>query len=153
MEALKSGVYRIVSWSGAGDPEARVLTAGEDGVTVTAPGGAPERAQEFRVEVGEDGGYAIQIPARIFPSRSLSYKEPEKGERVIMGPLSDFPTREWKIEPAPQRPLPIPYFIRVPDKDLQLAVSPKMIFPPELELVPSDFDLQNAWALEWVETD
>ncbi|ROQ35492.1 hypothetical protein EDD98_4555 [Streptomyces sp. PanSC19] len=148
METLKSGVYRIVSWSGAGGPEARVLTAGEDGVTVTAPGGAPEGAQEFRVEVGGDGVYAIQIP-----SRSLSYKEPEKGERVIMGPLSDFPAREWKIEPAPQRPLPIPYFIRVPDKDLQLAVSPKMIFPPELELVPSDFDLQNAWALEWVETD
>ncbi|MFD8597266.1 hypothetical protein ACFV1L_19905 [Kitasatospora sp. NPDC059646] len=72
---------------------------------------------------------------------------------MILGPLSDFPTREWKIEPAPQRPLPAPYFIRVPDKDLQLVVSPKAIFPPELELAPSDSDLQNAWALLPVETD
>ncbi|WP_433261556.1 hypothetical protein ACQPZF_27145 [Actinosynnema sp. CS-041913] len=154
METLKSGVYRIVSWSSAMSPEARVLTAGENGVTVAAPGAAPEREQEFSVEVREDGTLcAIQIPARLFPSRSVSYKEAEMGERVILGPVSDFPTREWKIEPAPQNPLPIPYFLRVPDRDLQLVISPKAIFPPELELVPSDSDLQNAWALLPVKTD
>ncbi|SFY48693.1 hypothetical protein [Streptomyces sp. F-1] len=153
MGTLPSGAYRIVSWPSATGPEARVLTAGENGVTVTAPGAAPEREQVFRVEVREDGVCAIQVPARIFPSSSLSYKEPEKGERVILGPLSDFPTREWKVEPAPQVPQPAPYFIRVPDKDLQLVVSPKAIFPPELELAPSDSDLQNAWALLPVETD
>ncbi|MFF0561656.1 hypothetical protein [Streptomyces sp. NPDC004266] len=154
METLKSGVYRIVSWPDAQGPEARVLTAGENGVTVTAPGAAPEREQEFSVEIREDGTLiSIQFPARLFPSRSLSYKEPEKGERVILGPVSDFPTREWRIEPAPQQPLPVPFFIRVPDKELQVVVSPKAIFPPELELAPSDFDLQNAWALLPVATD
>ncbi|MFJ2171399.1 hypothetical protein ACIOHE_00595 [Streptomyces sp. NPDC087851] len=147
MGILKSGVYRIVSWPGELVPEARVLTAGENGVTVTAPGAAPEREQEFSVEVREDGRAAIQIPARLFPSRSLSYKEPEKGERVILGPVSDFPTREWTIELAPQMPLPPPFFIRVPDKDLMMAISPKPTFPPELELAPFNFDLQNAWAL------
>ncbi|MFJ8923610.1 hypothetical protein B046DRAFT_04159 [Streptomyces sp. LamerLS-316] len=146
MEIMKSGVYRIVSWPGELVPEARVLTAGEDGVTVTAPGAAPERDQQFNVEVREDGLAAIQTPARLFPSRSLSYKEAEKGGRVILGPLSDFPTREWRIEPAPQKPYPAPFFIRVTDSDLMLAVSPKLIFPPELELAPYNFDLQNAWA-------
>ncbi|KMO93797.1 hypothetical protein [Streptomyces roseus] len=153
MGTLKSGVYRIVSWPDALGSEARVLTASEEGVTVTAPGAAPEREQEWSVEVKDDGTAAIQFPARLFPSRSLSYKEPEKGERVILGPVSDFPTREWKIEPAPQQPLPAPYFIRVPDKDLQMVVSPKRIFPTELELAPSDVDLQNAWALLPVERD
>ncbi|GGZ42662.1 hypothetical protein [Streptomyces poonensis] len=154
MATLRSGVYRIVSWPGANGPEARVLTASENGVTVTAPGAAPEREQEFSVEVREDGTLAaIQIPARLFPSRSLSYKEPEAGERVILGPLSDFPTREWTIEPAPQSPFPPPYFIRVLDKELQVVVSPKKIFPPELDLAPSNSDLQNAWAFLPVETD
>ncbi|MFQ3563066.1 hypothetical protein QZN11_40530 [Streptomyces gramineus] len=147
MESLKSGVYRIASWPGAQGPEARVLTAGENGVTVAPPGAVPEREQEFSVEVKPDGTCAIQIPARVFPSRSLSYKEPEKGEKVILGPVADFPTREWKIEPAPQLPYPHPYFIRVPDKDLHMVVSPKAIYPPEIELAPSDADLENAWAL------
>ncbi|MFF0435481.1 hypothetical protein ACFYU9_25050 [Streptomyces sp. NPDC004327] len=151
MEFLKSGVYRIVSWPGTEGPEARVLTAGENGVTVSALGAAPEREQEFSVEVKDDGTAAIQIPARIFPSRSLSYEEAEKGERVILGPVSDFPTREWKIELAPQQPLPVPFFIRVPDKELQVVVSPLAIFPPQLELAPSDSDLQNAWAFLPVE--
>ncbi|MDX3591579.1 hypothetical protein PV749_10635 [Streptomyces sp. ID03-2B] len=153
MGILKSGVYRIVSWPGELVPEARVLTAGENGVTVTAPGAAPEREQEWSVEVREDGLAAIQIPARLFPSRSLSYKEAEKGERLILGPVSDFPTREWTIELAPQKPYPAPFFIRVPDNDLMMVVSPKLIFPPELELAPCDFDLQNAWALLPVQRD
>ncbi|NLU69579.1 hypothetical protein [Streptomyces sp. HNM0574] len=153
MGALSSGVYRIVSWPDATGPDARVLTAGANGVTVTAPGAASEREQEFSVEVLEDGTCAIQVPARLFPSRSLGYKEPEKGERVVLGPLSDFPTRVWKVEPAPQAPQPAAYFIRVPDKDLQLAVSSAMIFPPELELAPFDSDLQYAWALLPVKTD
>ncbi|MEW2707798.1 hypothetical protein AB0948_22695 [Streptomyces koyangensis] len=99
------------------------------------------------MEVTPDGRCAIQTPARVFPSRSLSYKEPEKGERVILGPVSDFPTREWTIEPAPQTPMPQPYFIRVPDKDLMVVVSRQAVFPPELELAPADLDLENAWAL------
>lgn len=153
METLKSGVYRIVSWPGATGPEARVLTAGENGVTVTAPGAAPEREQEFSVEVREDGICAIQIPARLFPSRSVSYKEAEKGERVILGPVSDFPTREWKITPAPQAPSPVPFRIEVAERELMMTISPKTIFPPEIELAPSNWDLQNAWALLPVKTD
>ncbi|KJY32414.1 hypothetical protein [Streptomyces sp. NRRL S-495] len=150
---LSSGLYRIISWPGTEGPEARVLTAGEQGVTVVPPGAAPEREQQFSVEVQPDGTCAIQIPARLFPSRSLSYKEPEAGERVILGPLSDFPTREWRLEPAPQSPLPTPYFIRVPDKDLLVVVSPKPIYPPVLELAPFSSDLQHAWALVPVKTD
>ncbi|MFJ4711826.1 hypothetical protein [Streptomyces sp. NPDC088785] len=147
MGTMKSGVYRIVSWPGELVPEARVLTAGEDGVTVTAPGAAPEREQEFSVEVREDGVAAIQFPARLFPSRSLSYRNAEAGERAVLGPVSDFPTREWKIEPAPQKPLPPPCFLRVPGQDLMLVVSPKPIFPPALELAPFSSDLRHAWAL------
>ena len=150
---VKSGVYRIVSWPGELGPEARVLTAGENGVTVTAPGAAPEREQEFNVEVRGDGLAAIQIPARLFPSRSLSCREPEAGERVILGPVSDFPTREWRIELPPQKPIPAPFFIRVPDKDLMMVISPKPIFPPVLELAPVNFDLRNAWAFLPVERD
>ncbi|MFJ4961263.1 hypothetical protein EES43_09220 [Streptomyces sp. ADI96-02] len=155
MGILKSGVYRIVSWPGELVPEARVLTAGENGVTVTAPGAAPEREQEFSVEVREDGLAAIQIPARLFPSRSLSFKEAEKGERVILGPVSDFPTREWKITPAPQKPHPAPFRIGVADDEesLMMAISPKLIFPPEIELAPSNWDLQNCWAFLPVERD
>ncbi|MEU7322728.1 hypothetical protein ABZ682_19555 [Streptomyces griseoviridis] len=153
METLKSGVYRIASWPGAVGPESRVLTAGEQGVTIAAPGAALAREQEFSVEVQPDGTCAIQIPARIFPSRSLSYKEPEKGERVILGPVSDFPTREWKIDPAPQMPTPPPFFIRVPDKDLMLVIAQKAIYPPELELAPANTNLDSAWALQPVETD
>ncbi|MFJ9776748.1 hypothetical protein ACIRVF_36870 [Kitasatospora sp. NPDC101157] len=104
------------------------------------------------MEVREDGTIiAIQIPARLFPSCSLSYKEPEAGERVILGPLSDFPTREWRIEPAPQQPAP--YFIRVPDRELQLVMSPKPIFPPQLALASPNSDLRNAWALLPVKKD
>ncbi|MFF8717585.1 hypothetical protein ACF07T_40270 [Streptomyces sp. NPDC015184] len=114
-------------------------------MTVAPPGAADE--QTFSLVPGPDGTGAIQIPAFIFPSRSLSYKESEKGERVILGPLSDFPTREWRIEPAPQLSDPQPYFLRVPGKDLMMVVSPKAIFPPELELVPFNTDLENAWTI------
>ncbi|WP_251096652.1 hypothetical protein [Streptomyces sp. Caat 7-52] len=141
---MPSGKCVISCWSDT-NGEKRVLTASENGVTVAPPGAADE--QTFSLIPGPDGTVAIQIPALIFPSRSLSYKEPEKGERVILGPLSDFPTREWRIEPAPQMPAPTPYFIRVPDKDLILVVSPKAAFPPELELLPSNRDLENAWAI------
>lgn len=89
----------------------------------------------------------------MLPSRSVSYQEAEEGERVILGPLSDFPTHEWKIEAAPQAPQPTPYFIRVSDKDLHLVVSTKPIFPPMLELAPSDSEVHNAWALVPVKTD
>ncbi|WP_405388130.1 hypothetical protein OG596_09270 [Streptomyces sp. NBC_01102] len=154
MGALRSGVYRIVSWPGEG-PDSRVLTAGEQGVTVASPGAAPEREQEWSVEVREDGLAAIQIPARLFPSRSLSYKEVEKGERLILGPVSDFPTREWKITLAPQKVSPPAFSIGVADDEESLVavISPKLIFPPELELVPSSGDLENCWAFLPVERD
>ena len=60
------------------------------------------------MEVKEDSQLvAIQFyPKPIFLSRSLSYKEPEAGERIILGPLTDFPTREWRIVHVLQKPLP-----------------------------------------------
>lgn len=65
--------------------------------------------QWFVQDLG-NGHVAIQNPADIFPSRSLSYDgKPEKGDRVIPGQVSDFPTREWRVKIAPQKPLPIPY--------------------------------------------
>lgn len=38
-------------------------------------------------------------------------KKQEAGERIVLGSVSDFPTpsREWRAEPAPQLPLPVPY--------------------------------------------
>lgn len=145
MEILQSGVYRIASWPGDLGPESRVLTAGENGVTVTAPGAAPAREQEFSVEVGENGLCAIQIPALLFPSRSLTYKKGEKGERVILGPVSDFPTRQWRITPVPNSSFPPPFHVKVANDEESLAmiISPNS---PEIELAPSSQDLAGAWA-------
>lgn len=65
---------------------------------------------QWRIENLENGIVAIQIPADLFPSRSLSYEgEPREGSRIVPGSLSDFPTREWLVETAPQKPLPVPY--------------------------------------------
>ena len=63
---------------------------------------------QWFVEVSEDG-VVIQHPPLIWPSRSLSYKEPEEGNRIILGPVADFPTRKWRVQLAPQRPFPIPF--------------------------------------------
>ena len=63
---------------------------------------------QWFVEVLENGNVAIQHPANRWPSRSLSYKKPELGERIILGPVSDFPTREWRLEFAKNLPFPIP---------------------------------------------
>ena len=122
--SLPTGIYRISQWGS--HEHAQILTLKDDHITVLPSGGAPERNQEvtiafwqarglpltnvclqWGVETLEDGKIAIQIPANIFPSRSLSYEgEAEEGRRIIPGRLSDFPTREWRIERAPQRPLP-----------------------------------------------
>ena len=65
---------------------------------------------QWRVVVLENGNVAIQYPAHLRPSRSLSYeKPPEEGKRIFLGPPFDFPTCEWRIEPAPQKPLPVPF--------------------------------------------
>ncbi|KIJ98202.1 hypothetical protein K443DRAFT_680920 [Laccaria amethystina LaAM-08-1] len=148
MTFLPNGVYRITLWGSQGQPQ--VLTFHHGQVTVLPPGGASERDQEWLVENLPNDKVAIQIPANVFPSRSLSYKEPEEGERIILGPVSDFPTREWHIEIAPQKPLPVPYFIRVPDKGLLAALSPIPIFPPQLSLFPESNNLEQAWAFELV---
>ncbi|MEV7753754.1 hypothetical protein [Streptomyces griseofuscus] len=147
MGTLSFGVYRI--FTGSAGPEARYLTAGEDGVTVLPSGAAPAREQEFSVEVREDGRAAVQIPARLFPSRSLSYKEPEKGQRVILGPMSDFPTREWKITEGLQ---PGTFTIGVvgDGQSLVMVPSSKAVFPPEVELAPSD---EGGWTFERIEQD
>ncbi|EDR10175.1 uncharacterized protein LACBIDRAFT_293764 [Laccaria bicolor S238N-H82] len=145
--SLPPGTYRITQWGS--HAQSQVLTVENGLVTILAPGAAPEKNQEWRVEVLEDGKVAIQNPANRFPSSSLSYEgEAERGKRIIPGPVSDFPTRFWRVEPAPQRPLPVPYFIRALDKDLILAVSPILIFPPILALEPPNLDLRNAWAFE-----
>ncbi|PPQ93350.1 hypothetical protein CVT25_014479 [Psilocybe cyanescens] len=134
---LPSGIYRISQWGTFEQPQ--ILTATEDGVTVLPPGSAPVRDQEVKcrfltrswsvtylisqwsVESLPDGKVAIQIPARLFPSRSLSYEgEPELGKKIILGPVFDFPTREWRVEPAPQLPLPVPY-LRVYIFDISLV--------------------------------
>ncbi|PPQ91741.1 hypothetical protein CVT25_013023 [Psilocybe cyanescens] len=147
--ALRRGIYRIYQWGTSELPQ--VLTADEDVVTVSPPIGPPDRDQEWSVEIQDNSCVAIQIPARLFPSRSLSFEgEPEAGKQVILGPVSDFPTREWRVEPALQKPLPIPYFIRVRDKDLFVGISPKKIFPPQLELQESTEDLSRAWVFEFV---
>ncbi|GGS89366.1 hypothetical protein GCM10010206_60060 [Streptomyces cinerochromogenes] len=72
MGTLSSGVYRIVSWPDATSPEPQVLTATDQGVTVTAAGTAPERDQQFRVEVREDDVCAIQCSR---PDAPLSFRE------------------------------------------------------------------------------
>ena len=71
----------------------------------------------------------------------------------MLGPVSDFPTRKWLVEPALHIPLPVPILssldseipnffllfaylftrvgsIRVPDKDLVVVLSPILIEPP-----------------------
>ena len=121
---LPSGTYRITQWGSHGLPQ--VLTLENGLVTILPPGAAPEKDQEvtlqqahasvtyrcsqWRVEVREDGQVAIQNPANRFPSSSLSYEgEAERGKRVIPGPVSDFPTHFWHVEPAPEKPFPVPY--------------------------------------------
>ncbi|KIJ96286.1 hypothetical protein K443DRAFT_107480 [Laccaria amethystina LaAM-08-1] len=147
--SLPPGIYRISQWGS--HEHAQILTLKDDHITVLAPGAAPERDQEWRVEALEDGNIAIQIPANIFPSRSLSYEgEAEEGKRIVPGRLSDFPTRQWRIQIAPQRPLPVPYFIRVPDKDLIIVQSPIHIFLPQLALGAYSHSLQNAWTFELI---
>ena len=65
---------------------------------------------QWFVEVLENGNVAIQHPALIWPSRSVSYEKPaEEGRRIVLGPVFDFPSCEWRVEPAPQLPLPVPY--------------------------------------------
>ena len=65
---------------------------------------------QWRVEVLENGNVAIQYPAHLMPSRSLCYEKPaEEGKRIVLGPVSDFPTCEWHVQRAPQLPLPIPF--------------------------------------------
>jgi hypothetical protein len=143
---LPSGVYHISLWGSHDQPQLLTLQDGQ--LTVLPPGAVPEKDQEWRVEV-EDGKVAIQIPANLFPSRSFSYEgEAERGKRIILGPVSDFPTRFWRVEPAPQLPFPVPYFIRVLDKDLIAARSGLLIFPPVLALETGNHDLKNAWAFE-----
>ncbi|KIJ96290.1 hypothetical protein K443DRAFT_291473 [Laccaria amethystina LaAM-08-1] len=145
---IPSGIYHISLWGSHGQPQ--LLTLKDGDITVLPPGVVPEKDQEWRVEVVEDGQVAIQIPANRFPSSSLSYEgEAERGKRIILGPVSDFPTRFWRVEPAPQLPLPVPYFIRVldKDKDLLVAVSDITIYPPQLVLGTGN-GLENAWAFK-----
>jgi len=140
---LSPGVYRISAYGTHGQPQ--VLTSIDGGnVTVSPPSSVPSGDQEWRLEILENGNVAIQNPANIFPSRSLSYKEPQEGEKIVLGPPFDFPTREWRVESAPQRPLPVPYFIRIPDKELIVVVSPIRIHPPQLQLQSADGRLDNA---------
>ncbi|MEU6954393.1 hypothetical protein [Streptomyces sp. NPDC045714] len=146
---LRNGTYRIFALGEGIAPEAAILTATEQGVTLAGKGAVPEREQEWRVERAE-GGSAIQFPAQIIPSASLSYKEPEKGERGILGPLSDFPTRVWNIEPLPIGVIPEPFVIRVPDTDLAVGISPIKIFPPQLGLQPVGAGEPQTWAFEFI---
>ena len=153
--------HRPCSWRGA--------CKGSGGNSLTHSRGVRHlRCLQWRVEVLEDGKVAIQNPANLFPSRSLSYEgEAERGKRVIPGPVSDFPTHFWRVEPAPQRPLPIPYLsvcnrstllikltfgtgsIRALDKDLIVVVSGLLIFPPIVcysHISPHGSDLLSAGA-------
>ncbi|KIJ96289.1 hypothetical protein K443DRAFT_10736 [Laccaria amethystina LaAM-08-1] len=100
--------------------------------TVLPSGRALQRRQEWFVKTLEDGAVAIQNPADIFPSNSLSYKgEAEEGKKVIPEHVADFPIRQLRVEIAPwQRPFPVPYFIRVPDKDLVVIVPPSTFSRP-----------------------
>ncbi|KIJ92762.1 hypothetical protein K443DRAFT_422477 [Laccaria amethystina LaAM-08-1] len=152
MTVLPNGVYRITQWGSHGQPQ--ILTLHHGQVTVFPPGEVPERDQEWRLENLPGGKVALQFPPQIFPSRSLSYEgTPEEGKRIIPGPVSDFPTREWHIEIALQKPLPVPYFIRVPDSGLQAAVSPLHIHPPQLALLPPSNNLEEAWAFQLIHKD
>ncbi|MFH9429261.1 hypothetical protein ACH4JZ_13370 [Streptomyces sp. NPDC017615] len=148
MGTLPSGVYRI--FTDSADSTAQYLTAREDGVTVLPWGIAPAREQQFRVEVIKDGVAAIQSPANLFPSRSLSYKEPEKGERVILGPMSDYPTREWKITSGSKQGT-FTIGVAGDGQSLALALAQIPIFPPPLELATSDRSL--VWTFELAEQD
>ncbi|MET9613693.1 hypothetical protein [Kitasatospora indigofera] len=147
MGTLSSGVYRI--FTGSSGPKAQYLTASDQGVTVLPWGAAPEREQEFRVEVREDGLAAIQSPTKIFPSRSLSYKQPEKGQRVILGPMSDFPTREWKITKGSKQGT-FTIGVAGDGQSLVLALAQIPIFPPPLELATS---AEDGWTFERIEQD
>jgi hypothetical protein len=149
MGTLYNGAYRIFALGEGIAPEAAILSATEQGVTLAGKGAVPEREQELRVERAE-GGHAIQFPAQIIPSASLSYREPESGDRLILGPLSDFPTRVWNIEPLPAGPSLESFVIRVPDTDLAVAIAPIKIFPPQLELRTVGADKPQAWAFEFI---
>ncbi|MFK0044718.1 hypothetical protein ACIQU4_11510 [Streptomyces sp. NPDC090741] len=149
MGNLRNGTYRIFALGEGIAPEAAILTATEQGVTLAGKGAVPEREQEFRVERAE-GGYAIQFPAQIIPSASLSHKEPQSGDRLILGPLSDFPTRVWNIEPLPLGLLPEPFVIRVPDADLAVGIAPIKIFPPQLGLQTVGIGKPQTWAFEFL---
>ncbi|MEW1721465.1 hypothetical protein [Streptomyces sp. NPDC093109] len=146
---LRNGTYRIFALGEGIAPEAAILTATEQGVTLAGKGAVPEREQEWRVERAE-GGTAIQFPAQIIPSASLSYKEPQSGERLILGPLSDFPTRIWNVEPLPIGIIPEPFVIRVPDSDLAAIILPIKIFPPQLGLGMTGIGKPQAWAFEFL---
>ena len=120
MDTPPPGVYRISRYGVFEEPQ--ILTLLEGSVTVAAPDTVSPGSQEvlhftfwqtyasltnlfqqWRLEVIEQKKFAIQHPVNIFPSRSVSYKgEAEEGKRVELGPVSDFPTREWYLEPAPQ---------------------------------------------------
>ena len=104
--------------------------------------------QQWRLENGrEEETQALQNPAKFFPSRSLSYEgEAEEFKRIIPGPTSDFPTREWSIEPAhiPGTLLSVwnsrvsPYLLNRPShiasvpptKNSGLRFHPSWYFPP-----------------------
>ncbi|MFJ4669618.1 hypothetical protein [Kitasatospora purpeofusca] len=98
------------------------------------------------MELRPDGTCAIQSPARIFPSHSLSYKEPEKGQRVVLGPPSDFPTCEWKITEHSE---PGTFTVGVVDdgRSLVMVISSTPTFPPQIELAPSD---EGGWTFEHI---
>ncbi|MEV7373325.1 hypothetical protein AB0O51_20940 [Streptomyces sp. NPDC090301] len=149
MGTLRNGTYRIFALGDGIAPEAAILTSTEQGLTLTGKGAVPEREQEFRVERAE-GGHAIQFPARIFPSASLSYKEPQSGERLILGSLSDFPTRTWNIEALLVETTPEAFAIRVPDADLALGILPIKKFPQELGLQTVGTGKPQGWAFEFI---
>ncbi|MET7746698.1 hypothetical protein [Streptomyces sp. NPDC005385] len=148
METLRTGSYRICNGSNSG-PEEGVLTSTENGLTVAAKGAVPESDQEFRVECTENG-HAIQFPATISPNASLSYKESQSGERLILGPPGDLPTRVWEIEERRGYAHGGYVTIRVPDTDLVLGISPKPIHPPQLELMKLGIGTPSVWRLEFL---
>lgn len=138
MGTLSNGVYRIRL------DDKQYLTFGDQGVSVLHKQG---QGQEFQVSRSGENRYAISAPPRMFPSRSLSYQNAENGERVILGPLSDFPTREWEIT---EHSTPGTFTIGVKDngKSLVMGRSPIPIFPPPVELAPSN---EQGWTFEPVQ--